>query len=114
MYVEYVSNSAICALLTKVQSNMLSNVFFKHSFLLLDAATKKHIKKGLEIMRVVSVKYSSPNSVSGRFPGFTRAILAKSFPAYAYIGATAPSLVSDSLGAITTLDSGNIKMFLRL
>lgn len=114
MYVECVSRSAIGALLTKIQSNTLSDVFFKHSFLLLDAATKKHIKKGLEIMRVVSVKYSSPNSVSGRFPGFTRAILAKSFPAYAYIGATAPSLVGGSLGAISTLDSGNVKMFLRL
>ena len=65
-------------------------------------------------MRVVSVKYSSPNSVSGRFPGFTRAILAKSFPGYAYIGATAPNLVGGSLGAISTLDTGNIKMFLRL
>ena len=66
-------------------------------------------------MRIVSVKYSSPNSVSGRFPGFDRAILAKSFPAYAYIGATAPSADMDgSLGEITTLDNENIKLFLRL
>ena len=65
-------------------------------------------------MRIVSVKYSSPNSVSGRFPGFFRAILAKSFPAYAYIGATAPSLVDGSLGEISTLDAENIKLFLRL
>ena len=72
------------------------------------------MKKGLEIMRIVSVKYSSPNSVSGRFPGFTRAILAKSFPAYAYIGATAPNLVDGSLGEIPILHAENIKMFLRL
>ena len=66
-------------------------------------------------MRIVSVKYSSPNSVSGRFPGFDRAILAKSFPAYAYFAASAPSLEMDgSLGEITTLDAENIKMFLRL
>jgi len=79
------------------------------------AATKGHIKKGLEIMRIVSVKYSSPNSVSGRFPGFDRAILAKSFPAYAYISATAPNAAMDgSLGEITTLDADSIKLFLRL
>jgi len=66
-------------------------------------------------MRIVSVKYSSPNSVSGRFPGFDRAILAKSFPAYAYISATAPNAAMDgSLGEITTLDAENIKLFLRL
>lgn len=79
--------------------------------------TKEHIKKGLQIMRIVSVKYSSPNSVSGRFPGFDRAILAKSFPAYAYFAASAPSLAMDgSLGEINTLaiDTENIKMFLRL
>ena len=66
-------------------------------------------------MRIVSVKYSSPNSVSGRFPGFHRAIVAKQIPAYAYIGATAPSVEMDgSLGEITTLDTENIKLFLRL
>ena len=65
-------------------------------------------------MRVVSVKYSSPNSVSGRFPRFFGAILAKSFPAYAYISATAPNLVAGSLGAISTLDTDNVKLFLRL
>ncbi|KAL9951814.1 hypothetical protein ACROYT_G044546 [Oculina patagonica] len=77
--------------------------------------TMEHLKKGLEVMRIVCVKYSSPNSVSGRFPGFSRAALAKNFPAYAYIGATAPSLNDDgSLGEISTLNSASIKMFLRL
>lgn len=70
-------------------------------------------------MRVVSVKYSSPNSVSGRFPEFfRRKILAKNFPAYAYIAATAPNLVNVSgvltLGQITTLNTDNTGMFLRL
>ena len=65
--------------------------------------------------RIVSVKYSSPNSVSGRFPGYSRAILAKNFPAYAYIGATAPTLNENgSLAEISTLNTENIKMFLRL
>ncbi len=65
-------------------------------------------------MRIVAVKYSTPNSVSGRFPGFSRAILAKNFPAYAYIGATAPPANDDgSLGEVT-LNTENVKMFLRL
>ena len=77
--------------------------------------TSKHIKKGLETMRIVAVKYSTPNSVAGRFPGFYRAILVETFPAYAYAGATAPSLNDDgSLGEIAALDSDKIKMFLRL
>ena len=75
----------------------------------------QNIKKGLEIMRVVSVKYSSPNSVSGRFSGFTRAILSKNFPGFAYYAATAPNLNTDgSLGEIAAIDSENIKPFLRL
>jgi hypothetical protein len=66
-------------------------------------------------MRIVSVKYSSPNSVSGRFPGFSRAILAKSFPAYAYAAATAPVLNEDgSFGEISTFNNETLKMFLRL
>lgn len=66
-------------------------------------------------MRIVCVKYSSPNSVGGRFPGFSRAILAKNFPAYAYISATAPDLNDDgSFGDISTINTDNIKMFLRL
>ena len=75
----------------------------------------QNIKKGLEIMRVVSVKYSSPNSVSGRFPRITRAILSKNFPGFAYYAATAPNLNTDgSLGEIAAIDSENIKPFLRL
>jgi len=61
------------------------------------------------------VKYSSPSSVSRQFQGFDRAILAKSFPAYAYISATAPNAAMDgSLREITTVDADNIKLFLRL
>ena len=96
--------------LLKLPNNPIKTFLFS----IIGAETKRHIKKGLEIMRIVSVKYSSPNSVSGRFPGFNRAILAKSFPAYAYIGATAPNLVDGSLGEISTLDAENVKLFLRL
>ena len=74
-----------------------------------------HVKKGLEVMRIVSVKYSSPNSVSGRFPGFSRVILAECFPGYAYAAATAPVLNDDgSFGEISTFNNETLKMFLRL
>ena len=79
------------------------------------AETEGNIKKGLEVMRIVSVKYSSPNSVSGRFPGFSRVILAKSFPAFAYAAATAPVLNDDgSFGDISTFNNETLQMFLRL
>ncbi len=66
-------------------------------------------------MRIVSVKYSSPNSVGGRFPGFSRNILAKSFPAYAYAAATAPTSNEDgSLAEISTFNNETLQMFLRL
>ena len=66
-------------------------------------------------MRIVSVKYSSPNSVSGRFPGYSRVILSKNFPAYAYAAATAPSSNEDgSLGEISTFNNETLQMFLRL
>ena len=79
------------------------------------AETMGHIKKGLEVMRIVSVKYSSPNSVSGRFPGFSRGIIAKNFPAYAYAAATAPVLNDDgSFGEISTFNNETLQMFLRL
>ena len=83
-------------------------------FLFIGAETMKNIKKGLEIMRVVSVKYSSPNSVSGRFPGFTRAILAKNFPGFAYYAASAPNLTMDGSPGEIAVDSENVKPFLRL
>ena len=95
---------------------MLYFSLFIYLFLVFKGAeTMQNIKKGLEIMRVVSVKYSSPNSVGGRFPGFTRPILAKNFPGFAYYAVTASNLHMDgSLGEIAAIDSENIKPFLRL
>ena len=85
------------------------------TFLCKGAQTIGHIKKGLETMRIICVKYSSPNSVSGRFPGYTRAILAKNFPAYAYISANAPALNDTGFyGEIETVKTDEVKMFLRL
>ena len=85
------------------------------SFPLKGAETEGHVKKGLEVMRIVSVKYSSPNSVGGRFPGFSNGILAKSLPAYAYIAAIAPFLNDDGyFGEISVSSNDTLRMFLRL
>ena len=79
------------------------------------AETVGHIKRGLEVLRIVSVKYSTPNSVSGRFPGSSRGILAKNFPAFAYAAVAAPVLNDDgSFGEISTFDNETLRMFLRL
>ncbi|XP_022793239.1 uncharacterized protein LOC111332207 isoform X2 [Stylophora pistillata] len=81
----------------------------------LEIKSMNNIEKGLETLRIVSVKYSTPNSVSGRFPGFTRAILSKILPAYAYAAANAPSLDGNGkLGAISVQNNDIIRMFVRL
>ncbi|KAK3699084.1 hypothetical protein QZH41_000617 [Actinostola sp. cb2023] len=56
----------------------------------LDEVSKDHLRNALAVMRMVSVKYSTPNSISGRFPRYSRAILAEHFPAYAYISYVHP------------------------
>ena len=51
----------------------------------LDQVSVRNVKKALETLRIVAVKYSTPNSLSGRFPNYTRGILSQIIPAYAYI-----------------------------
>jgi len=83
--------------------------------LLKGSETRGHIRKGLEIMRIVSVKYSTPNSVSGRFPEFNSTTLVRCIPAYAYISVTAPNTTMDgSLGDISSVNTETVKLFLRL
>ena len=85
------------------------------TFLCKGQETSENIQNGLEVMRIISVKYSSPNSVGGRFPGFSRAILANAVPAYAYNAVDAPVLAEEgSFGEITRIDAAKVKMFLRL
>ncbi|KAK3699083.1 hypothetical protein QZH41_000613 [Actinostola sp. cb2023] len=65
----------------------------------LDQESKDNLRKALEVLRIVAVKYSTPNSICGRFPQYDKAVLAEHFPAYAYISHNHP---------------GASKMFLRL
>ncbi|KAK3699085.1 hypothetical protein QZH41_000618 [Actinostola sp. cb2023] len=51
----------------------------------LDQTSKNNLREALGVMRIAAVKYSTPNSIGGRFPGYDLAILAEHFPAYAYI-----------------------------
>lgn len=47
--------------------------------------TKDNIRKALEVFHIAAVKYSTPNGICGRFPGYSKAVLAEHVPAYAYI-----------------------------
>ena len=51
---------------------------------------KRNLLEGLKTLRITAVKYSTPSSVGGRFPDYSRAILASDFPAYAYISVSYP------------------------
>ena len=61
------------------------------------------------------MKYSVPNSVSGRFPDFNSTTLVRCIPAYAYISVTAPNTTMDgSLGDISSVNTETVKLFLHL
>ena len=51
----------------------------------LSDTSKSNLRKALETLRTVAVKYSTPSSLGGRFPDFSNAVLKKILPAYAYI-----------------------------
>ncbi|KAL9951274.1 hypothetical protein ACROYT_G043912 [Oculina patagonica] len=54
---------------------------------------KSNLRRALETVRVVAVKYSSPSSVGGRFPDYSNAVLRKILPAYAYISVSHPKVL---------------------
>ena len=72
----------------------------------LEQKPKDNLRKALAVLRTVAVKYSTPESICGRFPKYDQAILAQHIPAYAYISYVASGANSG------TLDKP--EMFLRL
>lgn len=56
----------------------------------LDDNSKENLRKALGVLRLSAVKYSTPNSIGGAYPGYHRAILADILPAYAYISFVQP------------------------
>lgn len=82
----------------------------------LSPSAKRNLREGLKTLRVTAVKYSTPSSVGGRFPDFSKAVLAQILPAYAYISISHPGTLSTPpTPGITVSDlTGDAKMFLRL
>jgi hypothetical protein len=82
-----------------------------------DIAARENLKKALDVLKVVSVKYSTPNSISGRFPGYSRGILAATVAPFAYLAVSSPSFADAAeteLGELGNLVTSEAKTFLRL
>jgi len=90
---------------------LLEGTEFELSF-----TAKRNLQEGLKTLRVIAVKYSTPSSVGGRFPDFSKAVLAQILPAYAYISISYPGTLSKPpTPGITVSDlTGDAKIFLRL
>ena len=67
-------------------------------------------------MRLIALKYSTPNSVNGRFPNYVKKVLIKSALAgYAYISVEHPSVLpAVTPTGITITNVKGAEMFLRL
>ena len=82
----------------------------------LSTSSVNNIRRGLETLRLIAIKYSTPNSVNGRFPGHVNKVLIKAvLPGYAYISvshpSTLPSVIPTGISVTNVNDPG---MFLRL
>ena len=84
-------------------------------FELADAA-KRNLKEGLKTLRIMAVEYSTPSSIGGRFPGYSKAVLIKILPAFAYISVSNPgTLKSAPVKGIAIMKvTEDAKIFLRL
>ena len=81
----------------------------------LSSTSENHIKGGLEALRLMAVKYSTPPSVSGRYPEYSNKVLAKNLPAYAYISVAYPTTLPTSVPTGVSVSSlNNPEWFLRL
>ena len=82
----------------------------------LSASSVNHIRRGLEMLRVIAVKYSTPNSVNGRFPNyFNKALIKAVLPGYAYISVSHPSTLPSVIPTgISVTNVNKPEMFLRL
>ena len=52
----------------------------------------ENVEKALEVLKVASVKFSTPNSISGMFPGYSNGIMSQTVPAFGYFAASAPMI----------------------
>ena len=84
----------------------------------LSATSVNNIRRGLETLRLIAVKYSTPNSVNNRFPSYINEVLIKAvLPGYAYISIFQPYptiMPSVMPTGITVSNVTEPEMFLRL
>ena len=73
----------------------------------LSSTSENHIKGGLEALRLMAVKYSTPPSVSGRYPEYSNKVLVKNLPAYAYISVAYPTTLPTSVPTGVSVSSLN-------
>ena len=80
----------------------------------LSPTSVNNIRRALETMRLISAKYSTPNSVNGRFPNYFNKVLIKALlPGYAYTSVSNLPTTTVQSG-ITVTDLKRPGMFLRL
>ncbi|XP_078360182.1 chondroitin sulfate ABC exolyase-like [Oculina patagonica] len=84
----------------------------------LSSTSTNNIRRALETLRLVAVKYSTPTSVNGRYPGYFNKKLIKTLLAgYAYISVSHPSTSSSTMPTgirVSDLNRPQTQMFLRL
>jgi hypothetical protein len=82
----------------------------------LSTNSKVNIRERLLSYERMAPQYSLPNSISGRFPDYVKAILIKMLPAYAFYSVRARNLTNT--GELQEVSLGNdtemIRLFLRL
>ena len=82
----------------------------------LSDSSKRNLRESLKTLRVIAVKYSTPSSVGGRFPQYSKAVLLKTIPAYAYISVSHSGSIASTpkAGASVPDVTSDVKMFIRL
>ena len=82
----------------------------------LSTTSVNNIRRGFETLRLIAPKYSTPNSVNGRFPNYVNKVLIKAtLPGYAYISVLHPSVLpAVTPTGITVTNVTGPEMFLRL
>ena len=81
----------------------------------LSSTSVKNIRQGMETLRLMAVKYSTPSSVSGRYPEYDNKAIIKNLPGFAYISVSYPASLPASVPTGISVSSLNEpEMFLRL
>ena len=78
---------------------------------------KQNLRIALKTLRLTAVKYSTPSSVGGHFPDFSKAILIDILPAYAYVSVLHPKPLPEVPAGgidIVSIEMKGAPMFSRL